>query len=296
MSELMWFGTEERMQWITAPLSGANMTPEGWGTGGTLLSGGGFQSNSWGTHKNYTFEWSGASSLEAAQLMKSYRDGTYGRGLIYFIDPLTYGRNVLPARLADPSMAVGDESASLVYDASPAPLSSGATAASGLPVGGALYNLSGVAANIRANESTFIPIPEGYTLHLTAMYSATGTGGIFATPQISKGTLGTAVRLTANAVSATSPVSHAFASTAASGVRIWLGRTSTAASTVSAYAMIGRLVKTGRPAPTGPWIGGMGHSGVRFSSPPTYTANNGVGGGQAGYAASFREVGSWSYA
>ena len=272
------------------------MSPEGWGTGGTLLSGGGYQSNSWGTHKNYTFEWSGASSLEAAQLMKSYRDGTYGRGLIYFIDPLTYERNVLPARLADLSMAVGDESASLVYNASPTPLSSGATVASGLPIGGALYNLGSVAANIRANESTFIPIPAGYTLHLTAMYSATGTGGIFATPQVSKGVLGTTARLTANAVSATSPASHAFHSTNASGVRIWLGRTSTAASTVSAYAMIGRLVKTGRPAPTGPWVGGMGHSGARFSAPPTYTANNGVGGGQAGYAASFREVGSWSYA
>ena len=296
MSEPMWFGTEERMQWIAAPLSGADMSPEGWGVGGTLLSGGGYQQSSWGTHKNYTFEWSGASSLEVAQLMKSYRDGTYGRGLLYFIDPLTYGLNVLPARLADPSMAVGDESASLAYGASATSVVSAATALSGLPVSGALYNLNGVPANIRASESTFIPIPAGYTLHLTALYSATGTGGIFATPQISKGSLGAAVRLAANAVTATNPTSHAFSSANASGVRIWLGRTSTAASTVSAYAMIGRLAKTGQPAPGGAWVGGMGHSGVKFSAPPTYTANNGVGGGQAGYAASFREVGSWLYA
>lgn len=294
MQDCMWFGTEERMGWIPAPRSGAAMNPEAWSVGGVLLSGGGYQSLSWGSHKTYTFEWSSASSVEAAQLMKSYKDGTYGRGLIYFIDPLLYEKNILPARLADPSMAVGDESASLVYDSSPTTIANVGNSTNDLPVAGASYDLTGVPTGIRQGESTFIPIPEGYTLYLTAYYAFTGTGGIFATPQSGKNLLGSPVKLTANAANATAPVATPF--TGISGVRVWLGRTSTASSTVSAYAMIGRLVKNGSPAPTGKWIGGGGHSGARFSSIPTYVANSSVNGGQVGYAASFREVGSWSYA
>lgn len=294
MSDCMWFGTEERMGWIPAPNSGADMNSEAWSVGGTLMSGGGYQSHSWGSHKTYTFEWSNASSVEASLLMKSYRDGSYGRGLLYFIDPLLYTQNILPARLADPSMAIGDESASLVYDADPTRIANSGNSINNLPIDGARYDLAGVPAGHRAGESVFVPIPEGYTLHLTAYYSATGTGGIYASPQPQKGVLSAAVKLTANASSATSPASNSFSGV--SGVRVWIGRTSTTASTVSAYGLVGRLAKTGSPAPKGKWVGGGGHSGVRFSTSPTHVAYNSVNGGQVGYAASFREVGSWNYA
>ena len=42
-----------------------------------------------------------------------------------------------------------------------------------------------------------------------------------------------------------------------------------------------------------PWVGGMGHSGVRFNGTPTMIHNTGVNGGQVGYSASFIETGSW---
>lgn len=45
----------------------------------------------------------------------------------------------------------------------------------------------------------------------------------------------------------------------------------------------------------GPWVGGQGHSGCRFDGEPTYIEYTGVNGGQVGYAATFREVGSWEY-
>ena len=85
----LWFGTHAGgMRWMPTPLSGAEMSPEGWESGGTLLNGGGYQQNSFGSHKTYTFEWPSSSAREAAALMKAYADGTYGRGLIYFVDPL----------------------------------------------------------------------------------------------------------------------------------------------------------------------------------------------------------------
>lgn len=296
MSDFLWFGTEEYMGWIPAPLSGAEMSPEGWSAGGTLLSGGGYQSNSWGSHKVYTFEWPSASSLEMAQLMKSYSDGTYGRGLLYMVDPLIYDRNILPARIADPSMAIGDESASLIYGIEPVAVPTSGWQANKLPVNAAQYSMVGIVSGFRGtDEAVFIPIPEGYTLHLGAFYSYTGSGGVFVSPQTGKGNIGTLTRVAPLATASATVAGNTYSDI--DGVWLWVGRSTEVTSTVTIQGIIGRLAKTGAPAPSaGPWIGGMGHSGMRFATRPSWKANNGVNGGQVGFAASFREVGSWSYA
>src|SRR5690606_3795009 len=80
----LWFGTEQHAGWFPTPLSGADSSPVGWGADGTHLNGGGWAMGSWNSHKRYTYEWGQSSSREVAQLLKSYRDGTYGRGLLYF--------------------------------------------------------------------------------------------------------------------------------------------------------------------------------------------------------------------
>ena len=86
-----------------------------------------------------------------------------------------------------------------------------------------------------------------------------------------------------------------------SGVWLWVGRSSSVDSSVSLRGMIGRLILTSMVGGanytelrTNNWIGGQGHSGVRFIGKPTYVEYNGVNGGQVGFAASFVEVGSWS--
>jgi hypothetical protein len=108
------------------------------------------------------------------------------------------------------------------------------------------------------------------------------------------------------------------------GVWIWMGKTVAGPATVTATALIGRIVKTPvdpgtetfgfgegpfgedffggvyvPPVPSnilyGPWIGGMGNSGVRMIGKPTWEANNPFRGGSIGFAASFREVGSYLY-
>lgn len=293
MVEKMWFGTEEYMDWIPAPNSGSGMSPEGWSAGGTLLGGGGYQANSWGSHKVYTFEWPNSSSPEMAQLMKSYSDGTYGRRLLYFVDPLTYPHNVLPARIADPSMALDDEGATLVYGLEPTGLSASGWQGLRLPVRRAEYNLNSVSPGFRGQQdATFVPIPRGYTLHLGAFYSASGSAGYFASPQTDS-IISNPVKLTA--LNEMSPAVVANAFTGVDGVWIWGGKSAAGNATLVAHALIGRLVREGKPAPTaGPWVGGMGHSGCRPSGHPTWVAMNGVNGGQIAFSASFREVGSWS--
>lgn len=323
-----WFGTESRMEWFATPLQGADSSPSAWGAEGTLLNGGGWALNSWGSHKRYTYEWPASSSRETAQKMKSYRDGTYGRGLLYFLEPTIFTTNVLPAHWADPSMAIDNEAPSLVYGVEPSPVPTSGGGNLGLPITSAQYDLSSVTPQTAPtpDSSVFIPIPEGHTLFLGAFYSSTGSGGVFATPVNSNGTYGTAVRLTELGNSSIQVVNDPFSGI--NGVRLWVGRTSSGVSTITLTAMAARLIETSKlPAPDteglypganvfpsgslfpgggsasskierfsrGPWIGGQGHSGCRFLGTPTYVTNSPIEGGRIGFAATFVEVGSWVY-
>lgn len=295
-----WFGTEQRMQWFPTPLRGADVSPHGWESEGTYLNGGGFQLGSFGSHRRFVFEWSGASSRKVAQTMRSYSDGTFGRGLIYFIDPLTWDTNLFPAMWADPSIGIGNEGASLVYGVNPTALPTSSPSVNDLPVSSAYYNLATIPAGWRGREdAVFIPIPEGMTLSLGAIYSSTGTGGVFYRTQTPSGGLGTATKLPPIGTTSSSILNTSIAgSSSVSGVWIYVGRSSTANSSVTLTALTTRLRLAGLPLSaisSGPWIGGQGHSGCRFAAKPTYIDNTGVSGGQIGFAASFTEVGSWIY-
>lgn len=291
----LWFGTLSHMEWLPSPLSGADVSPTGWNAETTLLSGGGFGLNSFGSHKRYQYSWSDASARLTAQTMKSFADGSYGRGLIYFQDPLTYDMNVLPAQWADTSMAVGNEGASLVYGVEP----TGLPATPGtlkLPAMTTNYDLATVAVGFRGVEqAVFVPVPDGYELKIGAVYSSTGSGGIFVSPQTALGSgIGAAVKLTELPASTTAPLSETFSGVA--GVWLWIGKTSAGAATVNIRGLMARLVKTGDPTvQRGPWVGGMGHSGAVFNGKPTYIEYSGVHGGQVGFAASFIETGTWLY-
>lgn len=299
-----WFGTEERAGWFATPLQGADSSPSAWGVDGTLLNGGGYAFNSFGSHKRYTYEWPQSSSPETAQMMKSYRDGTYGRGLLYFLEPGIYRTNILPARWADPSMSLDNEAPSLVYGVDPIAVSTSGGGTLDIPVTSAQYDLSATPPQAipTPDSSVFIPVPTGHTLLLGAFYSSTGTGGVFVTPVNSNGTLGDSVKLTEKDNSETDVVTDQISGDIR-GIRLWVGRSSSVESSVTLAAMCARLIETAdidnpgklNKLVSGPWIGGQGHSGCRFAGTPSYVNNGPVEGGRVGFAASFVEVGSWIY-
>lgn len=293
----LWFGTVDRMEWVATPNRGADVSPEGWDAGGSLLNGGAYQLNSFNSAKNYVFEWPASSAREAAQLMKSYADGTYGRGLIYFVDPLCYTTNILPAMWADPSMGVGSEAGSLVPGITPTGTPTSGNPDLRLPVRSAFYDLTltGTSGpdNLDDSNSVFLPVPQGYSLRLAGFYSSSGSGGVYASPV---GT-GGSVLASVTAVEPSENLDHQTVLTPAPGTvgyRIWVGKILPGGSGVTLSALSARLAPIGEPTP-GPryWVGGQGNSGCRFSGKPTYINQTGVNGGQVSYAASFREVGSW---
>lgn len=315
----MWLDVEGGWAgWIDTPNSGADAGSEGWGAQGVLLNGGGYSLNSWGTHKRYTFEWSGASSRESAQFMQSLRQGAYGKGLIHFIEPTLYDTNVLPARIAQPSLMLDDGGTPMVFGVTPAGVPAPGAVSNNLPVRAARWGLNNTASGWRGErESVYISIPEGYTLALGAVYTSTGSGGIFVRSD------GVNVRLPELPPSTDNLVSPAtIMFSGVRNVRLFVGKDSSGSASVTATALTGRLIRTRdvfKPggvgygdAPYGalpyggselskrwdlmakrPWVGGMGNSGVRFNGTPTMVHNTGVDGGQVGYAASFIETGAW---
>lgn len=307
-----WFGTEGYSKWMVTPNSGANMGPSAWNEGGGFLSGGGFQRNSFGSHREYVLEWSGSSTYEAAQEMLDFYNGSYGDGLIHFVLPTIYDKNILPSQWASPSTLEGPTSLvpgvvpTIIRDTGVKTLLAGST----FPRAGVLYTIE---ESGEPGKSLFVPIPEGFDLVLGFTGAAANAdAGVFATPVASVTGAAEApirIRPALNTPASETPVVTDVVSGAGrAGVRLWIGKTAGESSLVQVIALCARLVPSGSmvsipdldvpfdqfPAiARKPWVGGMGHSGCRFESPPTTVLNTGINGGTASYAANFREIGTW---
>lgn len=322
--QVMWFGTKEYATWIPAPVSGADGSPDGWADSGVYLDGSGYAMTSRGSHKVYDYEWKPSSLKVDAQRMKSFYDGSYGRGKLYFIEPSTYNTNVLPAKWADPSITLDSEGPSLVPGVEAAGVPTPDFEKYGLPMTSAQYNLDDVPVfdvddpELDDRNSVFIPIPEGRQTQgaqatffiLQGWYSSTSPdAGVYVTgaDKMGRPITGTGVEGTRRVVPAnpdddlsfteivdwsyflvTSPIQGV------SGVYLHIGKTEDVDATVTIHGLMARLGVSGTPLfmdypEYDFWIGGQGHAGCRFERPPTFITNSGVFGGQVTYAASFRE-------
>lgn len=311
MDGKMWFGTEQYSQWIDAPLSGANVGRENGSDSGLLLGGGGYVNQQLGGHKLYQFSWSGASALEAANLMEAYASGIYGNGLLYATDPMAYHTNVLPLHWSAPFLAAnGEAPPHRRYDRMD-PILGGATTVgrNRLPVRSVHYNIDeSVAAGFPGiRDSLYVPIPPGMGMRIGAFYSTlddvTNVGVYWgvATPT----GVENIARLTPVDIGEPDITLPNRATAGASGVRIWVGRTS-GSGTIYWRGTHARLYPAnasndpttpwrtvGEYVPNGPWQLGQGTTGLRPVGLPTKTYNSGVNGGQNGYSITLREVGAW---
>lgn len=235
----MWFGTEDKMQWIDCPLQGADVSPLGWSAEGTFLNGGGYAKHSWASHRNYVFEWRQSSARRMAQIMHNYRDGVYGRGLIHFVDPLTYDFNILPKQWAYPALMAGEANNPFLRGTALGTVAT-PTNTFNLPIQGAVVPL-GSLTGFRATDSVFVPRPEGKVLQLWGLYTITGnaTAGVYAIPVLDNGTNGTPVRLTPTALNGGTPAEYNL--TTGKGVRLCVMKTSAASGTVNLFGLVARL-------------------------------------------------------
>lgn len=101
----MYFGNRARMTWVKCPDSGMGMGGSRYSSEGVFLNGGAFVRNSATGHRAYDMSWNFLRADEK-DAIRSYLDGVYGTGLLYFLDPFAMRRNVLPTAWAAPGVAV----------------------------------------------------------------------------------------------------------------------------------------------------------------------------------------------
>lgn len=281
----MWFGTERKMQWIEMPQTGADASPLGASATSTLINGGGWTRNSWASHKQYEFSWGDSATRELANTIHAYANGTYGRGLIYFIDPMFAEINILPKWWADPSMALNYEAPSLVRGVQPTSIATDANT-NDYPVDTVSYAVPANYDPQAERTEIAIPIPPGYSLLIGAAYSATGGAGIRVRDGVSS-TLLPELSVTDNPI-VTTPI--------AGEKIIYLGVVGdTTEQDVEISGIVARVVPTADTGlhGGGGWVSGEGHAGCRFDGKPTLISYTGLGGGQVGVAATLIEVGGW---
>lgn len=292
----MWFGTRDFMQWIDTPNSGAQVSPSGTFAEADLINGGAYVRSSSDSHKTFGFSWGSSADRRLSSVIRAYRNGSYGRGLIYFLDPMYYETNLLPQRWADPSMALDVEAPNLTGDRFVPTSAITAANGNGLPVRSAFYSfpLDANYDGLRDGDSLFIPIPPGSELLLAAYYAQTGNAYIKVRQAGVVGSTFNLARMAASAsvLNPTVLAGGPFGSYA----ELYLGTdTSGAASTLQIAGITARLRWPSSSADIlDPfWYTGEGHSGCRFSADPQVYNNDGINGGHVSLSCQLTETGSW---
>ena len=299
----MWFGTQDYALWVQTPQKGADVSANAWGESGTFINGGAFAINSYNSHKTYSFSWRTTSARSEAQTMMSFFSGSFGRGKIHFLDPLTMDTNVLSARWADPSITCDFEGESLVPGLDPVRVRQTGTGQLQLPVTAAQYEFKNHVQKDFKSSGTFLPVPPGYSAVVWGVSSKSGTAAVRVA------TVATGGDVTSNiqelpAVQASDIVVQGDGSVVVSpapgeiGLQLWIGGSTVGGfvnGTVTVNALSVEVVPSSEVSnylskPRGHWYGGQGNEGVRFVQPPTYINNTGRSGGQVEFAATFKEV------
>jgi hypothetical protein len=281
MANTMFMGTREVMLEVPCPNVSMPSSKVGWSVELNFLNGGASVRRSTAASKRYEMTWNSISRDEARTVL-DLADRIYGTGEIYWLDPFTADKNVLPQHWASPMQALYD-GLPLVGIDRPEP-GIGAPGY-GFPVQSAKYTI----APGDPSRKVWIPIPFGHSAHV-GVYGQSGTGGqVFVTPTIDAVSNDTPQAVTLMQVDDTSRANLVVpASDGYNGIELSLGGN----GNVTIYGMIVQVLKDGKTPQPGGFISGQGHSGCQFASQPEYTPYS-AAFDNVGMIASLVETGSW---
>lgn len=272
-----YFGTRDYMTWLVCPKIDMPRSKQGWSSTARHLNGGASVYRTLQGARRYEMDWP-LRSGGVFDPIHAFAEGVYGDGPFYFLDPQAMRKNIMPAHLAHAFLGVGD-GPSLTGWTSPRPVAVANTDQDyKYPARSAQYTLTGSETPV----DTWIPVPDGYTFHLGAHGSATGTAGVeYETDNGSSGTvtllgMNTATRVNTPLVNTGGGVT----------VRV------TGVGTLTLNSIIAVVLKDGKTPQTGDWSTGMGHSGCEFDGFPTDNLYNDPFDLQS-TSAVLQEVGAW---
>lgn len=271
MSGKMWFGVRGNMRWVPAPAIDPDFSEFGWSSSMLYLNGGAGVDASKSSHKEYSITWNMANR-DLLRPITDYAGGIYdsvdGINLIYFLDPMTVDKNVLPQLWATPSQAKAD--GLTLFPGQVPTLSTTPANALDLPTRSATYKAN------TSGSSLYIPIPPGYTAWIGVYGSRTGAAAMQVTP--TNGYIsGTAADLTMLGYGDNSRFNAHYDGAAGSVDGILLSPKNLGAASTDTVTLSGLMVQilpTGQLPLVGNFVSGQGHSGCQFNGKPLQTPHS----------------------
>ncbi len=299
-SKQVWFGIPtERMQWVPAPLAGAQSSNVGYVESMQLDNGGAALARSSGYHKRYEFEFNAPlEGSDGLDVFNKFASGFYGQGLIYFADPYIFERNLFPAHWASPGLVeqgwpeiyyqssnyvepVFTDTAANSYNQPPRTMQQVTTLGSTTP-------------NARNYASCILPVPPGYTLHFGWSGSVSGVGRVYYRTIDSTGAYGTPTAITALSATSATRMNTSIASSSAVAVQFYFGASSASTGQVDVTSMMAQLHPTGSsPTLTGDHIPGEGHTGLMFADDARVETYQYINPPRKALSTTLVEVGAW---
>lgn len=285
----MWMGTRGYEMWVPVPAVGPSYAHVGWSAASQHLNGGMTLRQSKSSHGTWQLTWPVGTSWDDIMPVRDMADGVYdsknGVNLVYWLDPTSMARNVLPQGWATPHVAAEDGMPLLLDERPgtrvelPSPLR--------LPARTALYPVSAKAA-----QRLYIPIPPGHTFRFGWVGDTASAG------QVQVADVDAAGATTSN-VATPDPVD--FGATGywtnlelpRAGSRIGVELSVLGTAALNVRAMLATVLPTGTQPRQGlVWRGGMGHSGCQFVDKVGLTPQS-VPLDQTGAAVTLNETGAY---
>lgn len=278
MAHKMWFGRPGAFRWVPVPMTGMEVSHDGYAEVVEFQNGRAAVVRSKATHKvfNMDFPVQDASGADGLDIFRSYASGLYGDAPFYLADPMNYETNLFPENWAAPMLIA--KGWKKIYSTTP---TFAATAANvyGHPAQGAVFEVTTTAsATPVATQRVVIPVPPDRVLHLGYKGSVTGTAEMRARGINPDGTYAASVVLTALGVTTATLTNATFAGSTYEAVEVYITRSSSAASTITVNSMTARLAKSGASAFSGRFVEGQGSTGLDFGNsaiPETYVMTDG---------------------
>jgi hypothetical protein len=289
----LWFGIPgSHMQFVPCPSIDSVVARNRYVERMQFENGGGDARRSAQYQMEYQFNFSGpAHEVEGIDAFNKFAQGFYGDGLIQLAHPATFETNLFPAAWASPGLI--DQGWANIGSTVP-DFANTNVSSYGQPPRTATWDVTQQAGTF--TKSVTIVIPPTHTLNIGAsgVRPSGSTAVVRVVPIDTAGDAGTPVDLTLLSKSSSTRMNATFAGSSFQAVRVYITRTTSAASTISVTSMMAQLYKTGT-TPTLPTTHyqGEGSTGLMFVDDAIVETYSYMHPPRKGIATTLVEVGAW---
>lgn len=302
MAGTVYFGNANHQAWIKSPAADMDASSISYSESTEFLNGGASVRTSKGAHRQFDFSWIGSMNGDDPTtnlgIIKDFKDGLYGDGPFFWVDPYAIDQNLFAPGWAAPFLSIDFDWAGPAPDITSSPVQFSTVTTSSIsadvgtntqnyPYKTAKYIIPGAGAT--SFKQSFI-IPDGYTLWLGFHGFHNAYTGAYALPYDASGVAGTEVQLTPMNVNTSARVNTSFASTSAKRVEFYFKKLAGSQGEMHITALIAQLLPTGQSPATGGFISGKGTQSLEFSDFGMTYYHAPINGGQIGMTATMIEV------